>query len=496
VSSTRRRFLSTSAATAAAAALPAGAEAAKRKRAPKKPRKADVVVVGAGLAGLTAARAVAAAGRSVLVLEARDRVGGRTQSLQAGDPRNWLDVGGQWVGPTQGRLLELAKELGVKTFPSYIEADHVYNRAGTRIVYPPDTPTEEIPPDPQALPEIVKAVALLDAYAAEVPIDKPWTAARALEWDSQTVDTWARDNINDPQAKLLFNGVGFPAIFAAEPRDVSFLYALAYIRGAGDEQNVGTIERLLGTRSGAQQQRFVGGSQQLSLRMAERLGRRVLLKQAVRRIDQTAKGVVVRTDGLTVNAKRVIYAGPPSLAAQIRFEPGLPAPRAQLHQRVPQGNVIKAQAVYDKPFWRDAGLSGFFVFDNGPVRVGWDNSPPDGSKGVLLTFFEGSEARRFGQRPEADRRKAVLDAFAFAFGEHARTPTRYVDKVWADEVWTRGCYVGFTPPGVLTDFGEALTAPCGRIHWAGADTANYWRGYMDGAVRSGDRAAKEVLTAL
>ena len=489
---TRRGLL---VAGAAAAAAPS-AEAARRPRRSRRSRRADVVVVGAGLAGLRAAELVRAAGRSVVVLEARGRVGGRTHTLHAGDPALAMDVGGQWVGPTQDHVISLAREHGVKTFPVHIAGEHVYDRAGTRITYPTLPGTEEIPPDPEALPEILKAVALLDQYATEVPIEAPWTAARAAEWDSQTVASWVRENVADPQARRLLDDVGIPAVFAAESRDLSFLYLLAYIRGAGDERNVGTIERLLGTANGAQQQRFEGGAQLVSMRMAQRLGRRVVLRSPVRRIDHGAREVQVRSDRLTVRARHVIVAVPPALVAQIRFEPGLPAARAQLHQRFPQGNVIKAQAIYERPFWRDAGLSGFWVADRGPVRVGWDNSPPDGSRGVLLTFFEGQEARAFGERTQAERRAAVLDAFAFVAGDQARSPTGYVDEVWANEVWTRGCYVAFTPPGVLTGFGPAISAAVGRVHWAGADTATYWRGYMDGAVRSGERAAAECLESL
>ena len=248
--------------------------------------------------------------------------------------------------------------------------------------------------------------------------------------------------------------------------------------------------------AGAQDSRFVGGSQLVSIRAAKTLGKRVLLSQPVRRIAQGRGGVTVYTDTLTVKGKAVIVTGPPSLTALIRYEPDLPALRAQLLQRFPQGSAIKVEAVYPRPFWRDHGLAGQVTSDTGPIKLTYDNSPPDGSPGVLLGFVEGHEARVFGTLSAAERRRQALACFVRYFGAQAAHPKSYIEMNWSAEPWTRGCYGGYAPPGVLTDYGHALRAPVGRIHWAGAETSDYWNGYMDGAVRSGERAAREALAEI
>jgi monoamine oxidase len=222
-----------------------------------------------------------------------------------------------------------------------------------------------------------------------------------------------------------------------------------------------------------------------------------VLGAAARRIMQSSSGVQVSCDGaLTVKAKQAIVAVPPTLAGRIRYDPPLPALRDQLTQRVPMGSVIKCEAVYDKPFWRDAGLTGQAVSDASPVRITFDNTPPDGSPGVLLGFIEGTAAREYTRKSASERRTAVLNNFATYFGERALNPTAYYEMNWSTEPWTRGCYTGYLPPGVLLDYGTALRAPVDRIHWAGTETATIWAGYMDGAVRSGQRAAAEALAAL
>jgi monoamine oxidase len=230
--------------------------------------------------------------------------------------------------------------------------------------------------------------------------------------------------------------------------------------------------------------------------MAERLGRRVILGAPARRIVQDARGVRVESDKLTVTGKRVIVTAPPAVSALIGYEPALPAMRAQLLQRFPAGTVYKCMAIYDEPFWRKDGLTGQATSDTGPCKITFDNTPPDASPGVMLGFIEGQEARRWEGRPAEERRKAVLECFARYYGDRARSPVAYVDKSWADEIWTRGCYGGYLPPGVWTDFGPHVRAPHGRIGWAGAETATIWNGYMDGAVRSGERAAKEAVAEL
>ena len=486
---TRRGLLQAGAAVGAAAALPATAVAGDDERHGRR-RRVDVVVVGAGLAGLSAAHRLAGAGRSVVVLEARDRVGGRTLNRSVGGGEV-VEVGGQWIGPTQDRLAALARELGVATYKTFFQGQAVYHRKGQRVLFDSTSP---VPPDPDA-GDAARVVVVLDALSAGVSRTEPWASPRAVEFDSQTFETWKLANVASDGGRFLTD-VAIQAVWACEPRDVSLLHVLFYIACAGNETTTGSLFRLISTPGGAQDSRFVGGSQRVAQGLAGRLGRRVVLEAPVRSIAAEGRGARVVSDAGTWTCRRVIVTGPPALTAQIDVEPALPADRAQLVQRFPQGSAIKCQAVYPTPFWRGEGLSGYVNADSGPIRLMYDNTPASGTPGVLLGFIEGHEARVWGARPAAERRAAVLDAFARFIGPRAATPTRFVEQDWAQEPWTRGCYVGFTPPGVLLDYGPAIRRPVGPIHWAGAEYATFWNGYMDGAVRSGEEVAGDVLQAL
>jgi monoamine oxidase len=484
----RRTLLATAAGGAAAAALPATVAHARARA-----RSTEVAIVGAGLAGLTAAHNLVKKGKSVLVIEARDRVGGRTLNHPIGGS-HVIEVGGQWIGPTQDRLAALAKQMGVKTFKTYNSGENIAWISGTSTRYPADAAVPTLPKD--GTDALLNAVVSLDTLAKTVPLDAPWKAPNARALDGQTFETWKLANTSTPLGQRVLDVV-IEAVWAAEPSDVSLLHVLFYIASAGDAKNPGSLARLISTAGGAQESRFVGGSQKVSLELAKRLGAsRLMLGAPVSRIVHSSKGVRVHAGGAEISAKQVIVAVPPTLAGRIDYEPGLPALRDQLTQRIPQGSAIKCQAIYSEPWWRKEGLSGQVISDQGPVKITFDNSPPGGAPGVLLGFIEGHDARVLGAASAGARKKAVLDSFARYFGQKAAKPRAYVEQNWANEVYTRGCYVGYTPPGVLTEFGEALRRPVGRIHWAGAETATVWNGYMDGAVSSGERAAAEVLARL
>jgi monoamine oxidase len=210
---------------------------------------------------------------------------------------------------------------------------------------------------------------------------------------------------------------------------------------------------------------------------------------------QSERGVETIADGHSIASQRVIVAVPPTLAARITYSPPLPALRDQLTQRVPMGSVIKAVAVYHEPFWREEGLDGLALDPDGAVIEMHDGSPNDASVGIIVAFAEGRGGRAMSEVPETERRRVFLETFERFFGSRAASPRAYIEKDWSADPWSRGCYGGHLGAGVWTEFGPALRRPCGRIHWAGTETAERWSGYMDGAVRSGERAAREVLAA-
>lgn len=446
---------------------------------------ADVLVVGAGLAGLTAARDLVAAGRSVLVLEARDRVGGRVLNQDIGDGKV-VEMGGQWAGPTQDRLLALAAELGVATFRTYDTGRKVLHFNGKHGSYSGAIPRI----NPLVLADVGRAQARLESLAKAVPTDAPWTAARAEQWDGQTFETWVRRNTVTRGARSLL-ALGAEAVFAAEPGDLSLLHLLFYSHSGG------SFQRLIDTAGGAQQDRFAGGSAVIAERLAGTLGAAtVRLGAPVGKISVTGDKVTASTGAGQFTAKRIIVTAPPLLAGRIEYEPALPHWREQLTQRAPMGSVIKCQVIYDEPFWRAEGLSGQATGDGEGSRVVFDNSPEDGSPGVLLAFLEGDEARRLGRESAPVRRAAVLTSLTRYFGARAASPARYFEIDWQQERWSGGCYGTIFGPNVWTRYGHALTAPAGPIHWAGTETSPVWCGYMDGAVRSGEKAAAAVLAEL
>ena len=450
-----------------------------------RPDEVDVVVVGAGLAGLSAARDLAAAGRTVAVLEARDRVGGRVLNHPLGDGKV-VEVGGQWVGPTQERILALGRDVGVETFPTYDSGARVLHFNGRRGTYRGTIPRI----NPVVIADVGRAQARLEALARKVPLEAPWSAPKAAAWDAVTFATWLRRNTVTAGARTLL-ALGIEAVLACEPGDVSLLHVLFYAHSAG------SFQMAIDTGGGAQQDRFVGGSQLVCTRVAEALPPgTVHLEAPVRRIAWGGSEATVVSDAGAWRARRVIVSVPPLLAGRIAYDPALPGWRDQLTQRTPMGSVIKCHALYDEPFWRAEGLSGQATGDGEGARVVFDNSPPDGSPGILLGFLEGDEARRLGRAPASERRRAVLDAFVRYFGPRAATPADYVELDWQAEAWTGGCYGTLFGPNVWTRYGPALRQAAGPLHWAGTESAPVWTGYMDGAVASGRRAAAEVVTAL
>ena len=371
---TRRTLIGTAAAGAAAAALPSFARAEGAKNPKKRPslaagssapKKADVVVVGAGLAGLSAARAIARAGHSVVVLEARERVGGRTWNRPIAGG-SYIDAGAEFVGPTQDRIKALAKAVGVQTFPTYNTGNNVYWKDGKRETYAATGPTGIAPPDPTYLPDLLQIIPRLNSMAQKINVKSRGKPQKRSNGTARRSTRGSRPTRSTPTS-CGSSATATDAIFGQEPRDLSLLYVLFYLAASGDETHPGTFERNFQTAEGAQEERFVGGSQQIALKSPPNSAAASCSTRTCARSSQEAKGVKVQLDKGRVTAKQVIVAMPPALTARIDYEPLLPVLRDQLTQRAPMGTYAKVDVVYDEPFWREEGLTGQTVSLNGPV---------------------------------------------------------------------------------------------------------------------------------
>ena len=439
------------------------------------PMAHDVVVIGAGLAGLTAARQLTRAGFDVVVLEGRDRVGGRTFSgTLAGVP---VDRGASFVGPTQDAVRALAAELGCPTTATHHDGANLIRWRGTVRPYRGTIPKL----GPLGLLDIARIRWQFNRIAAGVNITEPWNSTDATKLDAVSLGSWLR-SIKASQASRDLMAIMSRVTWGAEPEEVSMLHAVRYVRTSGG------LDRMLDVVGGAQQDHFPGGSHQLATTMAAELGERVRLNAVVSRIEWSDDAVAVMSSAGAVEARRAILAMAPVQRLDIDIAPAPPIEYQQLAQSWPLGTLTKAYAAYPTPFWRANGLSGQALSDRGPVFITFDVSPP-GGPGILLGF---TDPRGFDGLPEDQRRDRVLSCFTTLFGEQAANPIDYLDQRWGAETFAPGGPTAAVPPGSWTEFGRLLRRPVGPLHWAGTETADEWTGFMDGAVRSGQRAADEV----
>lgn len=446
----------------------------------------DVIVVGAGLSGLAAALRLRDHGRRVLVLEADARVGGRTETGHFADGQ-WIELGGQWVAEDHTELRRLIARFGLRLVPMAAEGRVVSIHGGRR-----DEGRSSSAPalPPPAARDLNRALARLGRIVESVDLAEPWLTADADRLDRQTFDSWIREELATEAARRYFRAA-HGAIFAPDPVEVSTLHAAVYLRSGGH------LHHLAGVDRAAQEHRVHGGAGAISAAIAEHLGAVVRVSMPVRTIADDDESVSVTTrDGAIFRAGRVLVTLPPPLAGRLEYIPPLPSARDQLTQRAHSISVTKMHLVYETPFWRARGLSGEGVSDVGPVAVVLDNTPPGSPRGVLVGFIEGADKREWALHTAEERRGAFIGAAVRFFGPDAAHPIEYLERDWSAQEFTRGCYHGHFAPSTWTTYGAALTDPVGRIHWAGTETAREWTGYMEGAVRSGNRAADEIAPLL
>jgi monoamine oxidase len=443
----------------------------------------DVVVVGGGLSGLAAARRLRHSGLSVAVLEARDRLGGRTCTIEVDG--HSVDVGGQWVGPGQDRVLALIEELGVETYPQYHAGAATVEIDGQITRYKGFLPKVGV----RALVDLGRAVFALERGAKRVSARLPWTSNDARELDSMSVFDWIERTTKNRNAQEVMR-LACNAILAEEPENISWLHYLFYASAGGG------FTPLAEVRGGAQQDRIAGGAQQLSEGLARLSDAEVFLSQPVSRIVQSEDRVEVTTRAASYEARFALIALAPPMCDAIQFDPPLPEARQRLHDELIMGSVCKCIVGYDRPFWRDRDLSGEGISNGKWARLFFDATFDGSDAGALVAFVFSDAAKELGKKPEEERKRLVVEDLVRLFGPEAAKPTWYVDRDWTAEQFSGGCYAALFGPGQLTALGPALREPVGLLHFAGCETATRWIGYMDGALEAGERAADEILSKI
>ncbi|MBN3317432.1 AOFA oxidase, partial [Atractosteus spatula] len=569
----------------------------------------DVVIVGAGLSGLTTARELLKRNvyLKILILEGKGRVGGRTVTLclPAAKGEDSWDLGGQWVGRTQTHILDLIQELGLEIYPQYTEGKKVYRLGGSEAEI--RTYTSSIPP--LSLLGLIDMQLLLwkiDKLRKTVSVEIPGSSPNALEYDSMTLHSFIKKHTWTQEVRAAME-LSCRSVFGMETSQLSFLYFLMYGAAAG-----GFLALLEATAGSAQEYKVKGGTQQLSEILADRVGRQnIRLSSAVTGIHQDSGIVEVRTESEAFKCKTVIVTSPPHLAfvwllllvlsvcslvsmclfnglflshvgwllqsllnnamfatwvavwkssdrliwlflnevehfvlqtsmvqlvgssgefylgfchlvaswvttvvllgmtagnmpysayssTKIHYQPPLPVERESLTQNMPMGHMMKFIVTYPTTFWRENGFSGEIVTQPSsecPFSVTYDATSTSGNP-ALVGFIAGAQAADWCHRELEDRRDAVIQTLTKFLGPEASNYIHYAEKDWAKEQYSGGCPVNIMVPGMITYFHPSLRRPCGRIHWAGTETATLWCGYLSGAVQSGQRVALEVLGQL
>lgn len=443
-------------------------------------RSADVVVIGAGVAGLTTAHLLTKSGVDVVVLEAKGRVGGRLLNQTVGGAV--VDGGGSWVGPPQSELLGLIKELGLSTFPQHDNGRNILVWNGRQKLFTGATPPLSWP----ALVDLGQVIWRIDRAARRLRGPTPWLDRAAERLDRQSLGAWLQRNTVTEEARFFLELVALTE-FGSHPDELSLLGFLGYVASAGG------LRTLVGGRGSALDSHVVGGAAAICDELAGRLGERVRVNTPVIAIDQTTTPVRILTATGEYQAARVVLAVDPATADHINHDPPLPVQRVALERTYALGSGIKAHLCYDQPFWRTRGLSGQSYANSGFVRITFDVGPPTGGPGLLAMFLGDhvpADAELIDGPPER-RRDAVLKELVVRFGDEAANPVDYVEQNWTHEPFQSGC-VPRPATGVLTSVKDAFTRQIGSLHFAGADTSHIWKGHMDGAVRSAQRVVAEL----
>jgi monoamine oxidase len=444
----------------------------------------DYCVIGAGFAGLTAALRLNQAGRSVALLEARDRVGGRTFTVTRPDG-SWIDRGGAWIGPGQDRIYAMMDEFGVPEYKQHNDGDAMMIVDGKKHRYGGTIPWTM---SPWAVTNLGLCLRAVEKMCKAIPREAPWEAKQAEEWDRISLGEWIEKKTMSRQARDMLD-MALAGLYTSAASETSLLWALLQTGSAG-----GPTFAISG-KGGSQDARPVGGMGAIYRPMAAELGDALHLSQPVWQITQDDDGVMVNADDVTVRARRVIVAIPLAIATSIGYEPTLPVDRAFLHQRMPSGAVFKISVIYDEPFWRADGLSGQSAAPGSPATLTIDACTDTGDPGIMCVISEGPAARRLGKLDAEERKAVVIGELVDRFGSKANTHREFHEQNWTVERYSGGGMISHAPTGVLTQFGHTLREPCGRVHWAGTESSAVMCGWIDGAIRSGERAAAEVMAA-